>query len=71
MSIINRPAVQCDICGAVKFAEWGGNGAGWLLPSGWRNSPYNESLCSCEKHRELVALWDKMQEAPPQRGWHA
>ena len=71
MSIINRPAVQCDICGAVKFAEWGGNGVGWLLPSGWRNSPYNENLCSCEQHRELVALWDKTQETPPQRGWHS
>ena len=71
MSIINRPAVQCDICGTVKFAEWGGNGVGWLLPSGWRNSPYNENLCSCEQHRELVALWDKTQETPPQRGWHS
>ena len=38
---------------------------------GWRNSPYNENLCSCEKHRELVALWDKTQETPPQRGWHS
>lgn len=71
MSIINRPAVQCDICGTVKFAEWGGSGTGWLLPSGWRNSPYNENLCSCEKHRELVALWEKTREPAKQRGWRS
>lgn len=71
MSIVNKPAVQCDVCGAVKFAEWGGKEIGWLLPSGWRNSPYNENFCACEKHRELTALWEKNAQDEPKRGWRS
>lgn len=59
MSIVNKPAVQCDMCGAVRFAEWGGSSMGWVLPSGWQKSPYNESFHVCEKHRDITALWEK------------
>lgn len=71
MSIVNKPAVQCDVCGAVQFAEWGGQNLGWLLPSGWRNSPYNENFCACAKHRELTALWDRNTQDEPKRGWRS
>lgn len=71
MSIVNKPAVQCDVCGAVKFAEWGGKEMGWLLPSGWRNSPYNENFCACEKHRELTALWSGSTQDEHPRRWRS